>query len=147
MRTLDIVVTGPRGAGKASSVEAIGETALAFSEQGVDGNGKGNSGAAVEMDPGRITISGDTMIYLFGTQGMEGFEFTWKAISEGTLGFVLMVDGSPPETFGEAGRILEYFRSRVDVPCVAGLTRVSETHFAAASDAVHEKPGIDEVRR
>ncbi len=145
MRTFDIVVTGPRGAGKANSVETIGEKALFSGERGVEGNGQGKSGATVEMDFGRISISDDTVIYLFGTQGMEGFEFTWKAISEGMLGSVLMAGGSPPETFGKAGRIPEYFRSRVDVSCVAGLTRVSEADFPEVSATVRERLAIDEA--
>ena len=144
MRAFKIVVTGPRGAGKTSFIEKISETAVVSSEQSAGGNRQGKSGATVEMDFGRITISDDTMIYLFGTQGMERFDFMWKAISESMLGFVLMVDGSRPETLEDARSILEYFQSRVDVPCVVGLTRVSEADFPEVSAAIREKLGIDE---
>ncbi len=133
MRAFKIVVTGPRGAGKTSFVETISETALVSSEERGNSSGHGDSGATVEMDFGRIAISDDTMIYLFGTQGMERFDFMWKAISEGILGFILMVDGSHPETFEEARSILQYFRSRANVPCVVGVNRVPHENLAEVS--------------
>jgi len=145
LREFKIVVTGPRGAGKTTFIENISETAVVSSEQNAGGNGQGKSGATVEMDFGRISISDDTMIYLFGTQGMERFDFMWKAISEGMLGFVLMVDSSRPETLQDARCILEYFQSRAAVPCVVGLTRVSEADFPEVSAAVRERLGIDEA--
>ncbi len=137
MKAFKIVVTGPRGAGKTSFIRTISETAVVSSEESDGDNGREGS-ATVEMDFGRISIAGDTMIYLFGTQGMERFDFMWKAISEGMLGFILLVDGSRPETFADAGRIMEYFRSRVDVPCVLGVSRVAEDNFDDVSASLRE---------
>ncbi len=144
MRAFKIVVTGPRGAGKTSFIETMSETALVSSEEIADDGEQGNGGATVEMDFGRITISDDTMIYLFGTQGMERFDFMWKAISEGMLGFILMVDASADETFDEAAEIMEYFSSRVEVPYVVGLTRVPDGQFGKISTSLREKLDLEE---
>ncbi len=144
MRAFKIVVTGPRGAGKTSFIETMSETALVSSEENADDNGGSKPGNTVEMDFGRITISNDTMIYLFGTQGMERFDFMWKAISEGMLGFILLVDGSGPETFEDAAQILAYFRSRVEVPCVIGLTRLPEGRFGEIAATLRQGLGFDD---
>jgi signal recognition particle receptor subunit beta len=42
----------------------------------------------------------------------------WEILSEGMLGFVVMVDSSRPETFREARRILETFRAYAPTPYV-----------------------------
>ncbi len=144
MRAFKVVVTGPRGAGKTSFIETMSETALISSEESPDGNDASKPNPPVEMDFGRITISEDTVIYLFGTQGMERFDFTWKAISEGMLGFILLVDASGPETFEEAARIMEYFRSRVEVPCVVALTRVPEGRFGEIATTLRGSLPLDE---
>lgn len=144
MRAFKIVVTGPRGAGKTSFIETMSETSLVSSEESSDNGSQAQAGATVEMDFGRITISDDTMIYLFGTQGMERFDFMWKAISEGMLGFILLVDASAAETFDEAAEILEYFQSRVEVPCVVGMSRMPEGQFGKISADLREKLDLDE---
>ncbi len=143
MRAFKIVVTGPRGAGKTSFIETMSETALVSSEESADNGPQAQAGATVEMDFGRITISDDTMIYLFGTQGMERFDFMWKAISEGMLGFILLVDASAPETFDEAAGIMEYFVSRVEVPSVVGMTRVPAGQFGEIAATLRDKLDID----
>jgi hypothetical protein len=72
----------------------------------------------VAMDFGRITVDDDLVLYLFGTPGQKRFDFMWEILSEGMLGFVVMVDSSRPETFREARRILETFRAYAPTPYV-----------------------------
>jgi len=63
----------------------------------------------VAMDFGRITIDQDLVLYLFGTPGQRRFDFMWEILSEGMLGFVVMVDSCKPETFREARMIWKRF--------------------------------------
>jgi signal recognition particle receptor subunit beta len=70
------------------------------------------------MDFGRITVDDDLVLYLFGTPGQKRFDFMWEILSEGMLGFVVMVDSTRPETFREARRILETFRAYAPTPYV-----------------------------
>ena len=51
------------------------------------------------MDFGRITVSDDVVLYLFGTPGQSRFSFMWETLSEGMLGFVLLVDANAPATY------------------------------------------------
>ena len=44
------------------------------------------------MDFGRITISDDLVIYLFGTPGQRRFWFMWDDLAYGALGAVVLAD-------------------------------------------------------
>jgi signal recognition particle receptor subunit beta len=47
----------------------------------------------------------------------------WEILSEGMLGFVVMVDSSRPETFREAKSILETFRAYAPTPYVVAANK------------------------
>ena len=69
---------------------------LSTERQVSDVSGEGDGETTVAMDFGRITISDDVVLYLFGTPGQERFSFMWETLSEGMLGFVLLVDVDEP---------------------------------------------------
>src|SRR6478609_9742676 len=46
----------------------------------------------VAMDFGRITLSDDLVLYLFGTPGQHRFWFMWDDLSLGAIGAILLVD-------------------------------------------------------
>ena len=75
------------------------------------------------MDFGRITVDEDLVLYLFGTPGQKRFDFMWEILSEGMLGFVVLVDSVRPETFREARRILDIFRNYATTPYVVAANK------------------------
>jgi uncharacterized protein len=75
------------------------------------------------MDFGRITVDEDLVLYLFGTPGQKRFDFMWEILSEGMLGFIVMVDSTRPETFREARSILETFRAYAPTPFVVAANK------------------------
>ncbi len=75
------------------------------------------------MDFGRITVDDDLVLYLFGTPGQKRFDFMWEILSEGMLGFIVMIDSSKPETFREARSILETFRAYAPTPYVVAANK------------------------
>ena len=77
----------------------------------------------VAMDFGRITVDDELMLYLFGTPGQRRFDFMWEILSEGMLGFIVMVDSARPETFREARSILETFRAYAPTPYVVAANK------------------------
>jgi signal recognition particle receptor subunit beta len=77
----------------------------------------------VAMDFGRITVDEDLVLYLFGTPGQKRFDFMWEILSEGMLGFIVMVDSTRPETFREARSILETFRAYAPTPFVVAANK------------------------
>jgi signal recognition particle receptor subunit beta len=75
------------------------------------------------MDFGRITVDDELVLYLFGTPGQRRFDFMWEILSEGMLGFVVLIDSTKPETFREAKRILQSFESFAKTPYVVAANK------------------------
>jgi signal recognition particle receptor subunit beta len=76
------------------------------------------------MDFGRITVSDDVVLYLFGTPGQSRFSFMWETLSEGMLGFVLLVDADEPKTYEDARQMIRFFTDMSDVPFVVAANKV-----------------------
>ena len=47
----------------------------------------------------------------------------WEILSEGMLGFIVMIDSARPETFREARSILETFRAYAPTPYVVAANK------------------------
>lgn len=124
MQTVKMVVTGPYSSGKTQFIGTISEIDVVKTERKVTSEAeKIKDQTTVAMDFGRITVDNDLILYLFGTPGQRRFDFMWEILSEGMLGFVVMVDSSRPETFREAKSILETFRAYAPTPYVVAANK------------------------
>ncbi|MEI7815435.1 MAG: ATP/GTP-binding protein [Coriobacteriia bacterium] len=125
MQSVKIVITGPFNAGKTSFIKAVSEITVLSTERQVSGSsGEGDGETTVAMDFGRITVSDDVVLYLFGTPGQARFSFMWETLSEGMLGFVFLVDAQDSATFSDARAMIEFFTSMSDVPFIVAANRV-----------------------
>ncbi|MBC7229111.1 MAG: ATP/GTP-binding protein [Actinobacteria bacterium] len=144
MRSFKIVVTGPFSAGKTTFIKSISEISIVSTERAIsDSTRRVKAETTVAMDFGRITISKDIVLYLFGTPGQERFDFMWQILSEGMLGYILMLDASRPETFAEGRRILEFFATLSDAPYVIGATRMPDGDPSQVIDTIRKELNID----
>ncbi len=125
MQTVKMVVTGPFSAGKTEFIRSVSEIDVVSTERKISSNQEKTvkEATTVAMDFGRITVDDDLVLYLFGTPGQRRFDFMWEILSEGMLGFVVMVDSSRPETFREARSILETFRAYAPTPYVVAANK------------------------
>jgi uncharacterized protein len=100
-RAIKILIAGGFGVGKttfvgaASEVEALSTeemlTEISADTDKLDGV-ENKATTTVAMDFGRITLSRDHVLYLFGTPGQERFWFMWDELSAGALGAVVLAD-------------------------------------------------------
>jgi len=119
LQTVKMVVTGPFSSGKTEFIQSVSEIDVVSTERKITSQAERiKDTTTVAMDFGRITVDDDLVLYLFGTPGQKRFDFMWEILSEGMLGFVVMVDSTRPETFREARRILETFRAYSPTPYV-----------------------------
>lgn len=124
MQTVKMVVTGPFNAGKTEFIRSVSEIDVVSTERRISSEiERVKDTTTVAMDFGRITVDEDLVLYLFGTPGQKRFDFMWEILSEGMLGFVVMVDSTRPETFREARSILETFRAYAPTPYVVGANK------------------------
>ncbi|MGW0906502.1 GTP-binding protein [Streptomyces sp. NPDC002853] len=112
-----IVIVGGFGVGKTTMVGSVSEIRPLTTEEtmtqagiGVDDNYGSDTKTAttVAMDFGRISISDELVLYLFGTPGQERFWFLWNGLFEGALGAVVLLDTRRLEvSFDVIGRLEE----------------------------------------
>jgi signal recognition particle receptor subunit beta len=112
-----IVIVGGFGVGKTTMVGAVSEirpltTEETMTEAGIgvddDYGSPSKTATTVAMDFGRISISDQLVLYLFGTPGQERFWFLWNGLFEGALGAVVLIDTRRLEvSFDVIGRLEE----------------------------------------
>lgn len=98
---IKIVIAGGFGVGKTTTVASISEidplttearmteTAAAVDDSGLLPE---KVTTTVAMDFGRITLSQDLRLYLFGTPGQSRFGFMWDDVANGAIGALVVVD-------------------------------------------------------
>lgn len=124
MQAVKMVVTGPFAAGKTEFISSVSEIDVVSTERRISHPAEQiKETTTVAMDFGRITVGPDLVLYLFGTPGQRRFDFMWEILSEGMLGFVVIVDSTKPETFREAKRILQTFESYASTPFVVAANK------------------------
>lgn len=96
-----IVIVGGFGAGKTTLVRSVSEIRPLSTEETMTEAGRGvddTAGVATKLrttvafDFGRVSLTDDLVLYLFGAPGQERFWFLWDRLFSGTLGAVVLVD-------------------------------------------------------
>ncbi|GAA4830665.1 GTP-binding protein [Kitasatospora terrestris] len=110
-----VVIVGGFGVGKTTMVGAVSEIRPLTTEETMTQAGAGVDDIAgverkrsttVAMDFGRISLSDELVLYVFGTPGQERFWFLWSGLFEGALGAVVLVDTRRLEvSFDVIGRL------------------------------------------
>lgn len=149
-RPLKVVITGPFSAGKTTLIQTISEVAIVGTERDVTDETKSvKERTTVAMDFGRITFAQDLTLFLFGTPGQRRFEVMWEILSEGMIGFILLVHAGDDRSIEEAAHILETFRQYADVPYVVGVTHLDEVEtseeetFARVREMLEIPEGVE----
>ena len=121
-----IVVAGGFGAGKSTFVNTISEieplrseATMTSASTGVDdlSHTTGKTTTTVAMDFGRITLTPEIVLYLFGTPGQERFHFMWNELSRGAIGAVILAD---TRRLSDCFAAIDYFENR-QMPFVVAI--------------------------
>ena len=126
-RPLKIVITGPFASGKTTLIKTISEVAIVGTDRGISDDTRAvKPKTTVALDFGRLTFADDLSLFLFGTPGQRRFEVMWEILSEGMIGFIVLLNGSDPRAAAEATHILETFTAYADVPFAVGVTHLDD---------------------
>ena len=149
---LKILIAGGFGAGKTTMVGSVSEIRPLQTEEVLTGAAGFDDTAGIEskrtttvtMDFGRITITEDLMLYLFGTPGQDRFWFIWDELSQGALGAVVLAD---TRRLADCFPSIDYFEQRgtpfvVAVNCFENERRFSAEAVAGALDLDPDVPVV-----
>ncbi|MEK2472743.1 MULTISPECIES: GTP-binding protein [Streptomyces] len=112
-----VVIVGGFGVGKTTLVGSVSEIRPLTTEETMTQAGVGvddivgverKTETTVAMDFGRISLSSELVLYLFGTPGQQRFWFLWNGLFEGALGAVVLIDTRRlDDSFDVIGRLEE----------------------------------------
>ncbi|MEU5531501.1 ATP/GTP-binding protein [Micromonospora chersina] len=150
---IKILIAGGFGVGKTTLVGAVSETKPLRTEEVLTETGIGIDDLAgveekttttVAMDFGRITLSDDLVLYLFGTPGQDRFWFVWDELALGAIGAVVLAD---TRRLADCFPSIDYFEGRgtpfvVAVNCFEGARQFRLDEVQGALDLDPEVPVV-----
>ncbi len=148
-----ILVAGGFGAGKTTLIGTVSETLPLRTEETLTAAGQhtddlsgveAKDTTTVVMDFGRITITDQLVIYLFGTPGQDRFWFLWDELALGATGAVVLTD---TRRLADCFPSVDYFERR-GIPFIVAVNCFDGRHGhepAQVRDALDLDPGVPVV--
>ncbi len=125
-----LVIVGEVGAGKTKFVSTLSEIDPLKTEakSTID---IGKEFTTVGIDYGRINLSEDTALGLYGVPGQERFSFLWEFVNKNPWGLLLLIKSGETPNYDNLEKMLSFFSPKDnDTVCVVGITHCDQSDAA-----------------
>jgi signal recognition particle receptor subunit beta len=138
MKQSKIIFAGPVGAGKTTAICSVSEIDPILTDAlATDETAERKERTTVAMDYGRVSLSEDHRVHLYGTPGQDRFDFMWEILIKGGTGLVLLLDNAREDPLADVKAYTTAFAEIIkDQRLVIGVTRTD----------LKADPGLDEYR-
>lgn len=135
MDVLKVVVAGAVGAGKTTFVNTISEIDVVNTDRrATDEFAEIKNQTTVALDFGRINITPNQALHLYGTPGQPRFDFMWDILIQRAHAYIMLVHACRPQDLRVTRSIIQYMNHRSQIPMLVGLTHTDCTGAWAADD-------------
>ncbi|MFC4631922.1 MULTISPECIES: ATP/GTP-binding protein [Promicromonospora] len=147
------MVVGAFGVGKTTLIGAVSEIDPLRTEErittasvGIDPGQPNKETTTVAMDFGRITVTDDIALYLFGTPGQRRFWDLWAGLADGAVGALVMIDTRHLE---DSFEVLDQLELRTKIPFAVVVNQFPDSpnypleRVRAALDLLPETPIVE----
>lgn len=145
-REYKIIFVGSMGSGKTTAIRNISDVAPVSTEANNSARAEFDKATTtVAMDYGEVALSDGDVLRLYGTPGQARFDFMWKILGRGALGFVFLVDNSRPDPCQDLKDYLDAFDDLLrEGVAVIGIGR-TETHPSPQIESYFELLGARQL--
>jgi signal recognition particle receptor subunit beta len=138
-----IIFAGPVGSGKTTAISAVSDIMVVGTEaKASDEVAQRKNNTTVAMDYGILNLEDGGKVHLYGTPGQERFSFMWEILSEGAMGFVILIDSARPDPLSDLDFYVNAFRKPI-TNCgnalVIGVTRTELNPQVDLLDSFNER--------
>ncbi|MDT0318198.1 MULTISPECIES: ATP/GTP-binding protein [unclassified Streptomyces] len=136
-RLVKVIVSGPFGVGKTTIINTLSDIPPLRTEEVMTATGavvdhlegvRDKTTTTVGLDYGRMSLSDDLALCLFGTPGQKRFHALWEDLTQGALGALILAD---------TRRIADSYE-------VMGLIEEQEIRYAVALNVFPDSPQYPE---
>jgi len=136
-----LAIAGEVGSGKTKLVKTLSEInpIRTEAESSID---IGKTHTTVGIDYGRILLSPDTALGLYGVPGQERYSFLWELVNTSLWGLLVLVKFGTAPDYDNIAKLLKFFKpSENNTSFVIGITHcesASENELSALNQELQE---------
>ncbi|VUD68979.1 hypothetical protein TDB9533_04342 [Thalassocella blandensis] len=125
MAELKFVVTGTPGVGKSTALNSVCDSLpIATEATTSDDLSAVKETTTVALDFGEVLLDDGTCLRIYGTPGQIRFKHMWEIISEGALGFIILIDATRKDPVEDLSIYIENFQPYISqTSAVVAITR------------------------
>lgn len=128
-----LAIVGEVGSGKTQLIRTLSEISP-FETEAESSIDIGKKYTTVGIDYGRISLSDDTALGLYGVPGQERYSFLWDFVNKNLWGLLVLIKFGETPDYDNLDKLLSFFNpTGSKTTCVVGITHGDDSENDAIS--------------